>query len=143
MFRVALYEQGTIVRSRRFMAQSGTSCPIQTDKRYVAVSGISEGLFNILASFVTDVSSSPGAFDAAVATDIRKDPNYEILRRGILDNDPASKFRLESMGLSDQIFAGASRYQLMFRSPVAPIRCIMDVDFTSSGLRILSVGRIQ
>jgi len=133
----------TLVRHERFMAQGGVACPVQTDKRYIPVSGISEGLFNILANFAADLASSPGAFDSAVSMDMTKNPDYDSLRRGILEGDPVSRFQLEGMEVSEPSLSGALRYQLIFQSPSLPIRCIMDVDFTSSGLKILAFGRVR
>ena len=132
-----------LVRHSRFMTLSGSPCPVQTDKRYIPVAQISEGLFAILAGFAAEIASSPAAFDAAVVEGMTKRPDYAMLRRGVLDDDPRSKFRLEAMTLTEEGLPRPVRYRFVFQSPNLPIRSLMEVDFTPGGWKIFSFGRVQ
>jgi hypothetical protein len=143
-FRTVGYSEARILtRSQRYMAQGKAPCPLQNDKRYIPVTDVSEGLFNVLANFATELASSPEAFDSRVAADLVKRPDYELLRGGIIEKDARSKFQLVALGLREPSLPGVLAYQLVFQSPSERIRCIMDVDFTPSGLRILALGRVQ
>jgi hypothetical protein len=130
-----------------FMAVPSGECPEQSDPRYIASNGVSEGMFVAILAFFNQITSSEDGLNAAL--DLKSGDTadshrmLDALKSDLLHRDTPFKPVLRSIELTDPFLRGlSSGYRISITSHnVRLAGWTLQIDLTPNGLKILNFER--
>ena len=137
--------QGKVYKSAgEYMALAEGSCPVQSDRSYIGVYGLSEGLFKLLMKFASNIKASPKSFDDSIeiSKSVLKDKEAWLatMRSELTGQSPNILATLRSISIARPPYVYSNRgYILAFSTPGSAEGdgWIVSVDFTAHGLRVV------